>query len=106
MSQEVSRRFSQISGVPQTQFKGLRVSNSSILGSFSLFCSLRRSSFRLPSSVSIQSCHDKLIELFSEKLYLIGLAALVVAVIMVSVLSHDEDLGPSNRSPAVASSGL
>lgn len=31
-----------------------------------------------------QSCHDKLIELFSEKLYLIGLAALVVAVIMVS----------------------
>lgn len=36
-------------------------------------------------SVSSQSCHDKLIELFSEKLYLIGLAALVVAVIMVSV---------------------
>lgn len=35
--------------------------------------------------VSSQSCHDKLIELFSEKLYLIGLAALVVAVIMVSV---------------------
>lgn len=30
-----------------------------------------------------QSCHDKLIELFSEKLYLIGLAALVVAVIMI-----------------------
>ncbi|KAI3371246.1 hypothetical protein L3Q82_023857, partial [Scortum barcoo] len=29
------------------------------------------------------SCHDKLIELFSEKLYLIGLAALVVAVIMI-----------------------
>uniref|UniRef100_A0A3Q3WPT1 Uncharacterized protein n=1 Tax=Mola mola TaxID=94237 RepID=A0A3Q3WPT1_MOLML len=28
-------------------------------------------------------CHDKLIELFSEKLYLIGLAALVVAVIMI-----------------------
>lgn len=35
-------------------------------------------------SASSQSCHDKLIELFSEKLYLIGLAALVVAVIMVS----------------------
>uniref|UniRef100_A0A3Q0RVH0 CD81 molecule b n=1 Tax=Amphilophus citrinellus TaxID=61819 RepID=A0A3Q0RVH0_AMPCI len=30
-----------------------------------------------------QSCHSKLIELFSEKLYLIGLAALVVAVIMI-----------------------
>lgn len=30
-----------------------------------------------------QSCHDKLIELFHEKLYLIGLAALVVAVIMI-----------------------
>ncbi|XP_053175697.1 CD81 antigen-like [Scomber japonicus] len=29
------------------------------------------------------SCHDKLTELFSEKLYLIGLAALVVAVIMI-----------------------
>ena len=36
-------------------------------------------------SASSQSCHDKLIELFSEKLYLIGLAALVVANIMVSV---------------------
>lgn len=33
----------------------------------------------------LQSCHHKLIELFSGKLYLIGLAALVVAVIMVSV---------------------
>lgn len=32
-----------------------------------------------------QSCHPKLIGLFSEKLYLIGLAALAVAVIMVSV---------------------
>lgn len=43
-------------------------------------------SFGLSSaSVSPQSCHTKLIELFSEKLYLIGLAALVVAVIMVSV---------------------
>lgn len=43
-------------------------------------------SFGLASaSVSPQSCHTKLIELFSEKLYLIGLAALVVAVIMVSV---------------------
>ncbi|KAK5867266.1 hypothetical protein PBY51_011775 [Eleginops maclovinus] len=30
-----------------------------------------------------QSCHYKLDELFSEKLYLIGLAALVVAVIMI-----------------------
>ena len=39
------------------------------------------------ASVSTQSCHDKLVELFSEKLYLIGLAALVVAVIMVSVRS-------------------
>uniref|UniRef100_A0A3Q4HJS4 Tetraspanin n=1 Tax=Neolamprologus brichardi TaxID=32507 RepID=A0A3Q4HJS4_NEOBR len=35
--------------------------------------------FRLKS----QSCHYKLIELFSEKLYVIGLAALVVAVIMI-----------------------
>ncbi|KAM3870650.1 CD81 antigen-like [Diretmus argenteus] len=30
-----------------------------------------------------RDCHVKLIELFSEKLYLIGLAALVVAVIMI-----------------------
>ncbi|KAL4005693.1 hypothetical protein ACER0C_005406 [Sarotherodon galilaeus] len=30
-----------------------------------------------------QSCHFKLVELFSEKLYVIGLAALVVAVIMI-----------------------
>lgn len=30
-----------------------------------------------------QSCHKKLTDLFSEKLYLIGLAALVVAVIMI-----------------------
>lgn len=30
-----------------------------------------------------QSCHVKLIDLFSEKLYLIGLAALAVAVIMI-----------------------
>ncbi|GLD58806.1 CD81 antigen-like protein [Lates japonicus] len=30
-----------------------------------------------------QSCHDKLIELFSEKLHLIGLAALVIGIIMV-----------------------
>lgn len=30
-----------------------------------------------------QSCHHKLIDLFSKKLYLIGLAALVVAVIMI-----------------------
>lgn len=37
------------------------------------------------SSHLTQSCHVKLIELFSEKLYLIGLAALVVAVIMVSL---------------------
>lgn len=36
-------------------------------------------------SVSPQSCHDKLIELFSEKLHLIGLAALVIGIIMVSV---------------------
>lgn len=31
-----------------------------------------------------QSCHTKINELFSEKIYLIGIAALVVAVIMVS----------------------
>ncbi|XP_056138158.1 CD81 antigen-like [Lampris incognitus] len=30
-----------------------------------------------------QSCHVRMIELFSEKLYLIGLASLVVAVIMI-----------------------
>uniref|UniRef100_A0A3Q3ITM1 Tetraspanin n=1 Tax=Monopterus albus TaxID=43700 RepID=A0A3Q3ITM1_MONAL len=36
-----------------------------------------------PASVSSQSCHVKLTELFSQKLYLIGLAALVVAVIMI-----------------------
>ncbi|XP_026166869.1 CD81 antigen-like [Mastacembelus armatus] len=35
------------------------------------------------NGIKYQSCHDKLIELFSEKLYLIGLAALVVAVIMI-----------------------
>lgn len=56
-------------------------------GSFGLFCSLCKSSFHLLASVSTQSCHDKLIELFSEKLYLIGLAALVVAVVMVSIPS-------------------
>ncbi|XP_061577686.1 CD81 antigen-like [Cololabis saira] len=33
--------------------------------------------------LSSQSCHDKLTLLFSEKLYLIGLAALTVAVIMI-----------------------
>uniref|UniRef100_A0A3Q3L481 Tetraspanin n=1 Tax=Labrus bergylta TaxID=56723 RepID=A0A3Q3L481_9LABR len=33
-----------------------------------------------------QSCHDKLIELFSDKLYVNGLAALIVAVIMSAVL--------------------
>lgn len=32
---------------------------------------------------TMQSCHYKLMELFSKKLYLIGLAALVVAVIMI-----------------------
>ncbi|KAK2842376.1 hypothetical protein Q5P01_012576 [Channa striata] len=36
-----------------------------------------------PDLMEHQSCHDKLVELFSEKLYLIGLAALVVAVIMI-----------------------
>ena len=36
-------------------------------------------------SPQTQSCHVKLIDLFSEKLYLIGLAALAVAVIMVGV---------------------
>ena len=35
--------------------------------------------------LSPQSCHVKLIDLFSEKLYLIGLAALAVACIMVGV---------------------
>lgn len=43
----------------------------------------------------LQSCHDKLIELFSEKLYLIGLAALAVAVIMVSVIQRALHLPPS-----------
>lgn len=38
-----------------------------------------------PSSSSPQGCHTKLDQLFSKKLYIIGLAALVVAVIMVSV---------------------
>ncbi|KAM9753574.1 CD81 antigen-like [Menidia menidia] len=37
----------------------------------------------LESFQKSQSCHDKLTLLFSEKLYLIGLAALVVAVIMI-----------------------
>lgn len=31
------------------------------------------------------SCHKKIDELFSGKLYLIGIAAIVVAVIMVSI---------------------
>ncbi len=31
-----------------------------------------------------QDCHTKIKELFTEKIYLIGIAALVVAVIMVS----------------------
>uniref|UniRef100_A0A1A7XLF2 Tetraspanin n=1 Tax=Iconisemion striatum TaxID=60296 RepID=A0A1A7XLF2_9TELE len=35
------------------------------------------------SSPNYEGCHNKLILLFSEKLYLIGLAALVVAVIMI-----------------------
>lgn len=46
---------------------------------------------RGPHSASVsssESCHTKLTELFSEKLHLIGLAALVVAVIMVSVRSR------------------
>uniref|UniRef100_A0A3P9PFW0 Tetraspanin n=1 Tax=Poecilia reticulata TaxID=8081 RepID=A0A3P9PFW0_POERE len=36
-----------------------------------------------PFFVSCQSCHRELVALFSEKLHLIGLAALVVAVIMI-----------------------
>lgn len=32
---------------------------------------------------SLQSCHYRLKDLFSDKIYLIGIAALVVAVIMV-----------------------
>uniref|UniRef100_A0A3B5MMV3 Uncharacterized protein n=1 Tax=Xiphophorus couchianus TaxID=32473 RepID=A0A3B5MMV3_9TELE len=36
-----------------------------------------------PFFVSCQSCHSELVALFSEKLHLIGLAALVVAVIMI-----------------------
>lgn len=47
------------------------------------------------SSHLTQSCHIKLIDLFSEKLYLIGLAALVVAVIMVSV--EDAAMAASKR---------
>uniref|UniRef100_A0A8C1QZY3 CD81 molecule a n=1 Tax=Cyprinus carpio TaxID=7962 RepID=A0A8C1QZY3_CYPCA len=43
----------------------------------------------IPHSMTItcfshfQNCHDKIRELFSEKIYLIGIAALVVAVIMI-----------------------
>ncbi|KAM8889556.1 CD81 molecule a [Synchiropus picturatus] len=36
-----------------------------------------------PSSGSTFSCHDKIQDLFSDKIYLIGIAALVVAVIMI-----------------------
>lgn len=32
---------------------------------------------------ALQSCHDRINELFHDKIYLIGIAALVVAVIMV-----------------------
>lgn len=32
---------------------------------------------------ALQNCHDRIQELFSDKIYLIGIAALVVAVIMV-----------------------
>ncbi|KAM8762016.1 CD81 protein-like [Acanthopagrus schlegelii] len=36
-----------------------------------------------PSSGALISCHDRIEELFSDKIYLIGIAALVVAVIMI-----------------------
>uniref|UniRef100_A0A8C4USU5 CD81 molecule n=1 Tax=Falco tinnunculus TaxID=100819 RepID=A0A8C4USU5_FALTI len=39
----------------------------------------------LKSLIESSSCHKKIDELFSGKLYLIGIAAIVVAVIMVSV---------------------
>lgn len=42
-------------------------------------------SLSILTSSSSQGCHEKLVLLFSEKLYLIGLAALVVAAIMVTV---------------------
>lgn len=32
---------------------------------------------------ALQSCHQRINELFHDKIYLIGIAALVVAVIMV-----------------------
>lgn len=50
------------------------------------------------------SCHKKIDELFSGKLYLIGIAAIVVAVIMVSITtvgmgSGKLDLHPADQSP-------
>lgn len=41
------------------------------------------SSNRVFSFLPLQSCHSRIQELFSDKIYLIGIAALVVAVIMV-----------------------
>ncbi len=36
----------------------------------------------------LQNCHQRIQELFSDKIYLIGIAALVVAVIMVRTLNN------------------
>lgn len=42
----------------------------------------------LKITCALQSCHTKLRDLFSEKLHVIGLAALVIAVIMVRMYTH------------------
>lgn len=46
------------------------------------------------------SCHKKIDELFSGKLYLIGIAAIVVAVIMVSITTVGMGSGKLDLYPA------
>uniref|UniRef100_A0A3Q2YF34 Tetraspanin n=1 Tax=Hippocampus comes TaxID=109280 RepID=A0A3Q2YF34_HIPCM len=70
-----------VSGSPSKDaaIKVLDVFHTTVSQTFSLL----KTWFCLFIATILNSCHDKLIELFSEKLYLIGLAALVVAVIMI-----------------------
>lgn len=45
----------------------------------------------------LQSCHNRIEELFSDKIYLIGIAALVVAVIMVRTTTHNKNVKSLNN---------
>lgn len=45
----------------------------------------------------LQSCHQRIDELFSDKIYLIGIAALVVAVIMVRTTTHHKNVKSLNN---------